>query len=233
MENNLKYCYEYPRPALTTDCVIFGFDETDLKVLLIERGIEPYKGKWAFPGGFVQMGENTEDGAKRELLEETGLKDIYIEQLYTFSDVDRDPRGRVVSVAYYALVSLNKFNPQAGDDANNAAWFSVRNVPTLAFDHEKILRMALYRIKGKIRYQPIGFELLPEKFTMTELQHLYEVILETTLDRRNFRKKFQKMDLLIELDEKQIGVAHKAASYFMFDKTKYEQLVMKGFNFEI
>jgi len=233
MEKNLKYCYEYPRPALTTDCVIFGFDETDLKVLLIERGIEPFKGKWAFPGGFVQMDENTENGAKRELFEETGLQDIFIEQLYTFSDVDRDPRGRVVTVAYYALVSLNKFNPKAGDDANKAAWFSVRDIPCLAFDHEKILRMALYRIKGKIRYQPIGFELLPEKFTFTELQHLYEVILETSLDRRNFRKKFEKMDLLIELEEKQQGVAHKAASYYKFDKMKYEQLVLKGFNFEI
>jgi len=233
MENNNKYCYDYPRPALTTDCVIFGFDETDLKVLLIERGIEPFKGKWAFPGGFVQMDENTEDGAKRELFEETGLKDIFIEQLYTFSDVDRDPRGRVVSVVYYALVSLNKFDPKAGDDANKAAWFSVRDIPTLAFDHEKILRMALYRIKGKIRYQPIGFELLPEKFTFTELQHLYEVVLETPLDRRNFRKKFLNMDLLIELDEKQQGVAHKAASFYKFDKMKYEQLVLKGFNFEI
>ncbi len=233
MENKQKYCYDYPRPALTTDCVIFGFDETDLKVLLIERGIEPFKGKWAFPGGFVQMDENTEDGAKRELFEETGLKDIFIEQLYTFSDVDRDPRGRVVTVAYYALVSLNKFAPTAGDDANKAAWFSVRDIPTLAFDHEKILRMALYRIKGKIRYQPIGFELLPEKFTFTELQHLYEVVLETPLDRRNFRKKFLNMDLLIELDEKQQGVAHKAANYYKFDKMKYEQLVLKGFNFEI
>lgn len=233
MENKEKFCYDYPRPALTTDCVIFGFDETDLKVLLIERGIEPFKGKWAFPGGFVQMDENTEDGAKRELFEETGLKDIFIEQLYTFSDVDRDPRGRVVTVAYYALVSLNNFEPKAGDDASKAGWFSVRNIPTLAFDHEKILRTALYRIKGKIRYQPIGFELLPDKFTMTDLQHLYEVILETSLDRRNFRKKILKMDLLIELDEKQQGVAHKAASYYKFDKKKYEHLVLKGFNFEI
>ncbi len=233
MENKEKFCYDYPRPALTADCAIFGFDETDLKVLLIERGIEPYKGKWAFPGGFVQMNETTEEGAKRELFEETGLKDVFIEQLYTFSDVERDPRGRVVTVAYFALVLLNNFYPKAGDDANKAAWFSVKDIPTLAFDHEKILRTALYRIKGKIRYQPIGFELLPEKFTMTDLQHLYEVILETSLDRRNFRKKIQKMDLLIELDEKQQGVAHKAANYYKFDEKKYEQLVLKGFNFEI
>lgn len=233
MEKEKKYCYEYPRPALTTDCVIFGFDESDLKVLLIQRGIEPYKGKWAFPGGFVNMDENTEDGAKRELFEEAGLKDVFIEQLYTFSDVDRDPRGRVVSVAYYALVSLINNTPTAGDDAKNAKWFSIHDVPSLAFDHDKILRMALYRLKGKIRYQPIGFELLPEKFTLTDLQHLYEVILETSIDKRNFRKKIQKMDLLVELDEKQQGVAHKAATFYKFDKKKYEQLSLKGFNFEI
>lgn len=233
MEAKNKYCYEYPRPALTTDCVIFGFDETDLKVLLIQRGIEPYKGSWALPGGFVHMDENTEEGAKRELYEETGLKDIFIEQLYTFSDINRDPRGRVISVAYYALVSLHKNLPKAGDDANKAEWFSIHDIPSLAFDHEKILRVAFYRLKGKIRYQPIGFELLPEKFTFTELQHLYEIILETPIDKRNFRKKIMKMDLLIELDEKQQGVAHKAASFYKFDKTKYEQLSLKGFNFEI
>jgi 8-oxo-dGTP diphosphatase len=233
MKDKEKYCYEYPRPALTTDCVIFGFDDSDLKVLLIQRGIEPYKGKWALPGGFVQMDENAEEGAKRELYEEAGLKDIFIEQLYTFSDVDRDPRGRVVTVAYYALVSLKNNMPKAGDDAKNAAWFSIHAIPSLAFDHEKILRMAFYRLKGKIRYQPIGFELLPEKFTLPELQHLYEIILETSIDRRNFRKKILSMDILLELDEKQKGVAHKAATYYTFDKMKYEQLSLKGFNFEI
>jgi 8-oxo-dGTP diphosphatase len=233
MENNQKYTYDYPRPALTTDCVIFGFDETDLKVLLIQRGIEPFKGRWALPGGFVQMDETTEEGAKRELFEETGLKDIFIEQLYTFSDVERDPRGRVVSVTYFALVSLEDNHPEAGDDAKKAEWFSIHEIPSLAFDHEKILRVAFYRLKGKIRYQPIGFELLPEKFTFTDLQHLYEIILETSIDRRNFRKKMLKMNLLIELDEKQTGVAHKAATYYKFDKVKYQQLSLKGFNFEI
>lgn len=233
MKEEKQYSYKHPRPAVTTDCVIFGLDDTDLKVLLIQRGIEPFKGRWAFPGGFVNMDEDTETGAKRELYEETGLVNVFIEQLYTFSDVDRDPRGRVISVAYFALVSLKDNNPTAGDDAKNAKWFSIHEVPTLAFDHEKILRMALYRLKGKIRYQPIGFELLPDKFTMTELQHVYEVILETSLDRRNFRKKILKMGLLIELDEKQQGVAHKAATFYKFDKRKYEQLSLKGFNFEI
>ncbi len=233
MKNELKYSYKYPRPAVTTDCIIFGFDESDLKVLLIERGIEPYKGKWALPGGFVQMDETTEEGAKRELYEETGLKDVFIEQLFTFSNVDRDPRGRVISVAYFSLVNLNKYEAKAGDDASKAQWFSVKDVPSLAFDHEKILRMALYRLKGKIRYQPVGFELLPEKFTLSDLQHLYEVVLEMRIDKRNFRKKMLKMDLLIELDEKQQNVAHKAARFYKFDKAKYEELSKKGFNFEI
>ena len=233
MEKEKKYCYEYPRPALTTDCVIFGFDGLELKVLLIERGIEPYKGRWAFPGGFVQMNETTEKGAKRELEEETGLKNVFIEQLYTFSDVHRDPRGRVVSVAYYALVNLKEHPATAGDDAKKAQWFSIKKIPSLAFDHEKIFRMAMLRIKGKIRYQPIGFELLPEKFTLSELQYLYEAILEIKLDKRNFRKKIKKMNLLIELDEKQQNVQHKAASFYKFDKQKYEELLHKGFNFEI
>ena len=233
MKNELKYSYKYPRPALTTDCIIFGFDQNELKVLLIERGIEPYKSKWALPGGFVKMNETTEEGAKRELYEETGLKNIFIEQLFTFSDVNRDPRGRVISVAYFSLINLNNYKPKAGDDANKAQWFSIKNIPSLAFDHEKILRMALYRLKGKIRYQPIGFELLEEKFTLSDLQHLYEVVLEIKIDKRNFRKKILKMNLLIELDEKQKNVAHKAAKFYKFDKTKYKELSIKGFNFEI
>lgn len=228
-----QYCYEYPRPALSTDCVIFGFDETNLKLLLIQRGIEPFKGSCALPGGFMRADETIEECAERELYEETSFKNVFIEQLYTFSDVDRDPRGRVVSVAYYALVNLNQYNAIAGDDAENAQWFSVNNLPPLAFDHDRIVRTALYRLKGKIRWQPVGFELLPEKFTLTDLQHLYEVVLEIKLDKRNFRKKMLKTELLIDLNEKQKNVAHKAAKYYKFDKKKYEQLVEKGFNFEI
>jgi 8-oxo-dGTP diphosphatase len=232
-EKKEKHCYEYPRPALTTDCIIFGFDNYDLKILLIERAHEPYKDKWALPGGFVNMDETTEIGALRELYEETGLKNVFIEQLYTFSDVDRDPRGRVVSVVYFALVKLEDYSIHAGDDASQAEWYSVNDLPELAFDHSLIIKVGLERLSGKIRYQPIGFELLPPMFTLTQLQNLYEVILQRELDKRNFRKKILKMNLLIPLEEKQKNVAHKAARYYKFDKIKYEELSKKGFNFEI
>jgi 8-oxo-dGTP diphosphatase len=228
-----KYCYDYPRPALTTDCVIFGFDGIDLNVLLIERGIEPYKGKWAFPGGFVKMDESTEDCAKRELQEEAGIKDVYFEQLYTFSDVLRDPRGRVVTVAYFALVKLQDYFLIAGDDARNARWFKIKEVPSLAFDHDSILRVAQNRLRSKIRYQPIGFNLLDDKFTMPRLQLLYESILDVKFDRRNFNNKLMKSGLLVQLDEKQTNVPYRAARYLKFNKDKYNELLASGYNFEI
>jgi 8-oxo-dGTP diphosphatase len=231
MEEKLKYSYEYPRPAVTTDCIIFGFDAGEIKVLLIERGIDPFKGKWAFPGGFLHMDENADECARRELFEETGLENVFFEQLYTFSDVDRDPRGRVITVAYYALVKIAEVH--AGDDAQNAKWFPISQVPPLAFDHDRILRVALNRLRGKIRYQPIGFELLPEKFTMPELQTLYETILEMQLDRRNFRRKILDTGLLIDHQESVKGVPHKGAKYFSFNTNKYQELFERGFNFEI
>lgn len=233
MDNQKAFCYEYPRPAVTTDCVIFGFDNGELKVLLIERGIEPFKGRWALPGGFLQMDENTDQCARRELFEETGIENLFIEQLYTFSDVDRDPRGRVVTVSYYALVKLSDYKLQAGDDAKNAQWFPISKVPALAFDHDRILRVALNRLRAKIRYQPIGFELLPERFTMPELQNLYESVLEMQLDRRNFRRKILDTGLLIDHNESVKGLPHKGAKYFSFNKNKYQELSEKGFNFEI
>ncbi len=233
MEEKNKYSYEYPRPAVTTDCIIFGFDAGEIKVLLVERGIEPFRGRWAFPGGFLHMDENADECARRELFEETGLENVFIEQLYTFSDVDRDPRGRVITVSYYALVKLANYMVQAGDDAQNAKWFPISKVPPLAFDHDRILRVALNRLRGKIRYQPIGFELLPEKFTMPELQTLYETILEMQLDRRNFRRKILDTGLLIDHQESVKGVPHKGAKYFSFDKKKYQELSERGFNFEI
>jgi 8-oxo-dGTP diphosphatase len=229
----MPHTYEYPRPALTVDCVVFGLDEQDLKVLLVRRGLPPFEGRWALPGGFVRMEETLDDAARRELREETGLKDVYLEQLYTFGDVRRDPRGRVVSVAYYALVNLADHSVQAATDASDAAWFAASDLPRLAFDHDRILDAASQRLKGKVRYQPIGFELLPEKFTLSQLQRLYETVLERPLDKRNFRKKILSMGVLVETDEVQQDVAHRAARLYRFDEEKYRRLRKKGFNFEI
>lgn len=227
--------YQNPRPALTVDCVVFGFElqEADLKVLLIQRALGPFQGKWALPGGFVQLTETLDDAALRELREETGVGRVYLEQLYTFAEVDRDPRERVVSVAYYALVKLSDHKVQAATDASDAAWFAFHDIPSLAFDHETILDVALERLRGKVRYQPIGFELLPKKFTLSQLQSLYEVVLQTTLDKRNFRKKILSMDILVELDEVQQDVAHRAARLYRFEERKYRKLVKAGFDFQL
>ncbi len=229
----MPYTYEYPHPSVTVDCVIFGFDEGELKVLLIQRDLEPFKGKWALPGGFVGIDESLEGAARRELKEETGVEKVYLEQLYTFGEVNRDPRERIISVAYYALVKLGDHAVKASTDARNAAWFCVTDVPALAFDHEKILATALKRLKGKVRYEPIGFELLPAKFTLSQLQHLYQTVLERPLDKRNFRKKLLGMGLLIELDEIEQDVAHRAARLYRFDLKRYLQLRKRGFNFEL
>jgi len=229
----MTYTYEYPRAALTVDCAVFGLDEQELKVMLIQRGLPPFEGKWALPGGFVRVDETLDEAALRELEEETGLQKIFLEQLYTFSQVDRDPRERVVSVAYYALVNLRDHEVHASTDARDAAWFGVHDVPSLAFDHAEILKSALERLRGKVRYQPVGFELLPKKFTLSELQHLYELVLERPLDKRNFRKRVLAMGLLEETDEVQQDVAHRAARLYRFDERKYRRLVRTGFNFEL
>lgn len=230
----MSYTYTYPRPALTVDCVVFGWDGQDLQVLLVQRGAEPYKGKWALPGGFVQMEEELGAAARRELGEETGMEDMYLEQLYTFGSPDRDPRGRVVTVAYYALVQRHRYAPpKAASDAHDARWYHLDAVPDLAFDHAAIMEAALERLKGKVRYKPVGFELLPDKFSLSQLQALYERILDTQLDKRNFRKKLMSMDLLIELDEYETGVPHRAAKLFQFDEKKYKELEKNGFRFKI
>jgi 8-oxo-dGTP diphosphatase len=229
----VSYTYDYPRPSVTVDCVVFGLDEEDLKVLLIQRSLEPFKGRWALPGGFVRMEESLEDAARRELAEEAGVRPGLLEQLYTFGEPGRDPRGRVITVAYFALVKLTDHKVQAATDASEAAWFSVWDMPKLAFDHAEVVATALQRLKGKVRYQPIGFELLPPKFTLTQLQRLYETILEKELDKRNFRKKILSMDLLEELDEVEQDVSHRAARLYRFDHKKYKQLEKAGFNFEL
>src|SRR6476659_1662258 len=225
----MPHTYQYPRAALTVDCVVFGFDESELKVLLIERALEPFKGQWALPGGFVQMDETIDDAARRELAEEAGLKNVFLEQLYTFGTVNRDPRERVVSVAYYALVKLTDYSARAATDAADVHWFPISKVPKLAFDHADILETALARLKNKVRYEPIGFELLPPKFTLSQLQQLYEAVLESDLDKRNFRKKVLSFDLLVPLKETQMAGRHRPAQLFRFDADKYDKLKKRGF----
>lgn len=233
MDQQEQHLYKFPRPAVTTDCVIFGFDKTGLKVLLVERGIEPYSGRWALPGGFLYMDEDADTCARRILQKETRLWNIYMEQLYTFSAIDRDPRYRVISIAYYALVKLSDYTASAGEDTRSVKWFDLDEVPLLAFDHKKILDTARERLRGKIKYQPIGFELLPERFTLPELHHLYETVLGVELDRRNFRKKMLSYDLLIDHGEYMSGAANRAPKIYSFDHKRYEELSKAGFYFEL
>ena len=224
------YTYDYPRPAVTTDCVIFGYDGKELKVLLIERGIEPFKGCWAFPGGFLNMDEDALAGARRELKEETGLENAFIEQFHTFSEPGRDPRGRVITIAHYALVKIQEV--EGGDDAAQARWFSIGEVPPLAFDHDRILRMAMNRLKERIHFEPVGFELLPEVFTMPQLQNLYEAILEVHFDRRNFASKMLKLGILEDTGDRPAGASSRIPVSYRFNKEKYNELKAKGFRLE-
>ena len=225
-----KYSYKYPHPSVTTDCVIFGFDGGKLKVLLVERGLEPYKGRWAFPGGFVKMDESCEEGALRELEEETALKGTYVQQFHTYSNPNRDPRERVITVAFFALVRIQEV--EAGDDANKAQWFAIDEVPQLAFDHDVILRDALKRLRERIHSQPIGFELLPEKFTMRQLQNLYEAILDVHFDRGNFSKKMLHFNILTPLEETVRPTPKREARLYRFNKESYDDLKQKGFRLE-
>jgi 8-oxo-dGTP diphosphatase len=193
---------KYERPSVTVDVVIFSILDKDLKVLLIKRKIWPYEGTWAIPGGFVRMDESLEVAAYRELAEETSVisESVYLEQLYTFGQPDRDPRTRVITVAYFALVSADKIKPQAADDADEVEWFSVYKLPPLAFDHTEILHYALTRLRYKLEYTAVGFQLLPEKFTLRQLQDTYEIILGTKLDKGNFRSKLRKTQVVETVD---------------------------------
>ena len=224
------YTYDYPRPAVTTDCVIFGYDGKELKVLLIERGIEPFKGCWAFPGGFLNMDEDALAGARRELKEETGLENAFIEQFHTFSEPGRDPRGRVITIAHYALVKIQEV--EGGDDAAQARWFPIGEVPPLAFDHDRILRMAMSRLKERIHFEPVGFELMPDVFTMPQLQNLYEAILEVHFDRRNFASKMLKLGILEDTGDRPAGASSRIPVSYRFNKEKYNELKAKGFRLE-
>jgi 8-oxo-dGTP diphosphatase len=221
------------KPSVTVDCVVFGLDKSaDVRVLLIKRAYEPYRNSWAIPGGFIKENETLDAAAQRELEEETGVRNIFIEQLYTFGNLNRDPRGHVISVAYFALINLEEHPTSAATDAKDAQWFKLSELPELAFDHSEILDIAVKRLDSKVRYQPIGFELLPDKFTLSELQNLYETILGRALNRRNFRSKILKMDILEQL-ERQKDVPHRPAFLYKFNKEKYEELSKNGFEFAI
>jgi 8-oxo-dGTP diphosphatase len=228
----MSFTYEYARPALAVDCVVFGLDERELKVLLIQRA-HPPRHAWALPGGFVRIDETLDDAARRELAEEAGVRDVYLEQLYTFGALDRDPRERVVTVAYYALAKLGDHAVRAATDAMGVGWFGLGELPKLAFDHAQIVDAARDRLRGKVRYAPIGFELLPPRFSLTQLQRLYELALGKPLDKRNFRKKILALDLVIATDELEQNVRHRAARLYRFDRRKYEKLTKQGFEFAI
>jgi 8-oxo-dGTP diphosphatase len=225
------YTYKYSHPAVTTDCVIFGYDVREgLSVLLVQRGIDPYKGRWAFPGGFLQMDEDADTGARRELKEETGFEAASIRQFGTFTAVDRDPRERVITIAYMALV--RKGGVRGGDDAADARWFPVSDVPALAFDHDRILRIALDRLKEEIHFHPVGFELLPEVFTLPQLQALYEAILGVRFDRRNFAAKMLKLGILTPTGDRPADAARRIPQTYRFNPQKYGELKQSGFRLE-
>jgi 8-oxo-dGTP diphosphatase len=191
------FTYEHPRPSLTVDPVIFTLRDDTLQVLFVRRGEEPFMGHWALPGGFVQIDESLEDAVLRELEEETGLKEAYLEQLYTYGDPGRDPRGRVVTIAYFALIRADApIRDEGGHDATQACWFPVDNLPSLAFDHEQIVGYALRRLRYKLEYTAVGFELLPAEFSLSELQYTYEIILGESLDKRNFRRRILESNII-------------------------------------
>ncbi|WP_051947162.1 NUDIX hydrolase [Muricauda sp. MAR_2010_75] len=229
----LNYYDKEDQVLLAVDCIIFGFDKENLKILLIKRNFEPEKGKWSLIGGFLKKNENLDQAAVRVLHTLTGLSDIYMEQLYTFSKIDRDPGQRTISVSYYALIDVesHKFD---GIQIDSARWFELNEAPDLIFDHNQMVQRAMARLRRRALTKPIGFELLPEKFTMRQLQNLYESILDKKLDKRNFINKINSLDVLIKLDEKDMTVSRKGAYLYVFDKEKYNKKVEEdGFIFKI
>ena len=224
---------EYVKTAISVDNVIFGFDEGDLKVLLIKRGAAPYDGMWALPGDLVNPKEDIDAACTRVLSELTGIQNVFLEQVHTFGRVDRHPLGRVITVAYIALIKIADYQLTPASFAQQASWHSFSRVGDLAFDHNEILTACYYALRQKVRIKPIGFELLPERFTLTQLQHLYEAVLETDLDKRNFRKKITSMTLLTVTFETQDNVSHRPAKLYQFDKSRYKQFVTNGFIFDI
>lgn len=211
---NAKYCYAYPHPAVTADVALFTIQEERLKVLLIQRARAPFAGAWALPGGFVNPQECLEECALRELTEETGVGGVYLEQLFTFGQPDRDPRERVISVAYYGLTPVPALEPRAGSDAAQAAWFEVDQLPTLAFDHAAMIAKARVRLRAKLDYSTIAFQFMPKKFTLSELQSVYQSILGEALDKRNFRKRISALGLVKPTGEERRDGKHRPAALY-------------------
>lgn len=224
----MPYTYRYPRPAVTVDSAVFGIDQTVLKILLIQRAYPPFAGHWALPGGFVNINETLEHAAHRELAEETGLTRVRLEQLHTFGQPERDPRGRVISVVYFGLVNLARSHLKAGDDARRAEWFDWSQLPALAFDHAEILDLAYQRLVQKARWGPIGLEVLPSRFSLQQLQALYEVIFQRKLDSRKFRRKMLALGLICP-SESAIRPQPGRTRLYRFHRPIYRQLVQHGF----
>lgn len=217
----------HDRFLLAVDCIIFGFDGNGLKALLVRRALEPEVGKWSLMGGFAKNDESVDQAAERILFTLTGLEKIYMEQLHCFGDIGRDPGGRVVSVAYFALIKIDESSAELLE-THYAKWVDLRNLPALVFDHKQMIRLAKERLQQKVSNHPIGFELLPDKFTLQQLQGLYEAIFETSFDKRNFTRKILSLGILQRLDEKERTSSKKGAFYYVFDKKKYKQLEHEG-----
>jgi len=218
--------------GITIDCVFFGFNKESLEVLLVQHAQGESKGKWGLLGGWLQLDESADDAAQRILQELTGLKDIYLEQLKAFTNPKRVLERRVVTIGYYTLVNREDYNIKASLKVIEAKWYKINEIPDLIFDHNEILNFSLLQLRNRVRQAPIGFNLLPEKFTLLQLMHLYEEILGIELDKSNFRRKILHMKLLTALDEKQQDVSHRAAKLYKFDDEMYKKLTEKGFNFE-
>jgi len=232
--NTMNFYEKHPRLLVAVDSIIFGFNEydTELKLLLLKRNFEPEKGNWSLMGGFVDPLESLDKAAQRIVSQLTGLNDVYMEQLYAFGDLARDAGGRIISVAYFSLIKINEHDSKLVKE-HGASWVSLSKLPKLIFDHDEMVNKAMRKLRIRARTQPIGFELLPEKFTIPQLQRLYEAIYQTPFDKRNFRRKLLSMELLEKLEEKEKETSKKGAYYYKFNQQKYEELLQKGFNFEI
>jgi ADP-ribose pyrophosphatase YjhB (NUDIX family) len=230
----MKLYSEHPRHLVAVDCIIFGYDilEKELKLLLIKRSFEPAKGKWSLAGGFVRENESLDEAACRILFQLTGLRDVYMGQSYTYGDVQRDPGAKVISTSYSALIKIQDIDRKL-KEVNGAHWQSLARLPHLIFDHRDMVDRALVELQMQIKVKPVGFELLPEKFTLVQLQDLYEAIYQRNIDKRNFRKKILSMNILEKMDEKERDTSKKGAFYFKFNRERYEILKKQGFDFSL